>query len=261
MAQQTDKWQRETWIEVATWIQMQPIRVGLIFEVELWTVWAEPEFEWARRRFQSADGLPGHGMRWFVRHAHENCRTFWAQAVRYPRRVFPLTFTAVDEMEDAEEQARKVRQLMSAIRAAEGEFSKLYACIYESWMLITWMWHGKYCGSSARALAEVLDLPNCQQPDPRDKQDLFFQKKFLMWKDDVRKFCFEEHKWNENPGLISEIVSMTRHSERECNDDRMKELYPKYDLFLSRAVDVIAITDCICELAFSHSKATKRHNM
>jgi hypothetical protein len=58
-----------------------------------------------------------------------------------------------------------------------------------------------------------------------------------------------------------EIKRMADHAEPDATSSRMIELYPKYDELLFNVVDPLAITDCICELAFSHSKSTIRINM
>ena len=43
--------------------------------------------------------------------------------------------------------------------------------------------------------------------------------------------------------------------------ERMAQLYPVYNKILHDIVDSLAFTDVICEITFSHSKSTLRHNM
>ena len=208
----TDGWQRTTWIEVASWLSMPEIRVGLIMEIELWTKYAEPEFAYNRRHFQGQDGLPGHGILDMARRQHEVGRVFWTNMQRDWTTQMPLTYRAAMEITDVTKRENKLEQLKRAFDSATGEYFKLYDCIYQDWMLYTWLNHPKYAASAARALAHVMNLDRCRQPQQDDEQDMMFKKRFTECRYVVLQHA---RSWGllENAAVLDEIRAMTEHEK------------------------------------------------
>ena len=257
MSTQTSGWQHEAWIEIATWSSMPEIRVGLQMEVELWTRWAEPNFQFARKHFQGPNGIPGHGMREVIRHQHETGRVLWDAARADYSVLLPRSARLVDRMSDPVMRELKRKQLQDAVEAGADEYYKLFDCHYRSWMLLLWMCHGKYCASAARALGETLDIEGCTRPT-QNQHDTLFSGFFREEADVVKAYCTA---WGMTAAHHQEIKRMADHTELDASAERMNQLYPLYDELLANVVDPLAITDCVCELAFSHSKSTVRINM
>ena len=257
MSTQTSGWQHDTWIEIACWTDMPEIRVGLHAEVELWTRWAEPQFNFARKHFQGPNGLPAHGMREVVKFQHEVARPLWDAAKRDAASLLPRAAAVTRSISDPELRDQMMLMLQKAVIEGAKEYYQMFSCHYETWMLPLWLCHGNYCASSARALAVTLGIPGCTPPQDND-MDRMFSKFFQDHQTAVIAHC---RSWSLDATFHDEIKQMTNHTEHEASVARMKTLYPKYDQLLFDVVDALAFSDCICEIAFSHSKSTMRVNM
>ena len=256
MVKQTDGWQSEGWVEVATWASMPEVRVGLHAEVELWTRWAEPHFHFGRRHFQGPDGLPGHGIREVVKHQHEHVRPMWANARQDYKFLLPSAGKCAQLIDDPTLRAETEQLLQEAVNAGADEMDELFSCHYESWMLLLWMWHPKYTSSAARALASLLGIQGSTPPDDSALDQMF--KTLFDEEDDAVLAHWDA--WDVGFDLDDEIKKMCDHVEI-VTAERMAQLYPVYNKLLHDIVDSLAFTDVICEITFSHSKSTLRHNM
>lgn len=256
MAKQTHGWQQDGWVEVAAWSSMPEIQVGLHVEVELWTRWAEPQFQFGRRHFQGPDGPPGHGIREVVKHQHEHVRPLWAKARIDYRSLFPSAGKCCDAIADPILREETDQLLQESANVGADEADTLFSCHYQSWMLLLWLWHPKYTSSAARALGHLLGIEGCT-PSSDSILDQMFQKLFSDEEDFVLAHL---DAWDVGFALDDEIKKMSDHNEIVDNET-MAQMYPVYDKLLHDVVDSLAITDVICEITFSHSKSTLRQNM
>ena len=125
-------------------------------------------------------------------------------------------------------------------------------------MLFLWLWHPEYSRSAARALGNVLGLPDKANLDMHDDKDAFMHQQFQKSADAVRQF------WRQYLMTDEEVSDIVKMSHTDSSDKKQKDLvtaFPHYDYFLFIKYAALCTANHYIEGSFSNQGTSYRINM
>lgn len=192
-------------------------------------------------------------LRWptFVHHFG---RVFWDNAVQDWTKVFVKTYVMCLRIQDLELRDAMLEKFRLAVIAAREEWDVMYKEFYVGWKLFLWVYQPIYRTSAAKAMLSAIGLPH---PPAIDNQDRFFLEQFSNDDSSVRVF-FEQFGW-DGPRFTQELKQMAEAATKTTREE-MIDAYPVLYEFGQQVFRPLLTTDLACELAFSHSKGSRRAN-